>query len=128
MQRANQEPECLSVGMIHYEAMEFITKLAIRNKEILKEQDIQCIQNKGVPQPFEPVETCLTNRVYEIRMGKDGSYEFLMTWRKPELPPIWQAFDGLSNGSRYMLIEDLRDDYYKAIGKFRYKALNSIQD
>ena len=123
----NQEPECLSVGMIHYEAMEFITKLAIRNKEILKEQDIQCIQNKGVPQPFEPVETCLTNRVYEIRMGKDGSYEFLMTWRKPELPPIWQSFDGLSNGSRYMLIEDLRDDYYKAIGKFKYKALNSIQ-
>ena len=128
VQRANQEPECLSVGMIHYEAMEFITKLAKRNKEILKEQDILCIQNKGVPQPFEPVETCLTNRVYEIRMGKDESYEFLMTWRKPELPPIWQSFDGLSNGSRYMLIEDLRDDYYKAIGKFRYKALNSIQD
>ena len=120
MQRDNQEPECLSVGMIHYEAMEFITKLAKRNKEILKEQDILCIQNKGVPQPFEPVETCLTNRVYEMRMGKDGSYEFLMTWRKPELPPIWQSFDGLSNGSRYMLIEDLRDDYYKAIGKVRY--------
>ena len=43
-----------------------------------------------------------------------------MTFCKPELPPEWRQFEDLSDGSINRLINDLKDNYYRTVGKYKY--------
>ena len=120
VQRSNQEIECLPASMVHFEAKEFITMLMQMDRDVSTEEKIWSIQNKHVPRPFDPLSHSWADKVCEIRIGKDESWEFLMSFCKLELPPRWVPFDCLSGCSIHDLIHDLKNDYHKAIGKFRY--------
>ena len=99
MQTGNQEPECLPVNMVHWDAKDFITELIDMNRKLNDELKIKFIQNRHSPRPFDPLDWCFTAIVHEVRAARDGSWEFLMTFRKPELPPEWRQFEDLSGGS-----------------------------
>ena len=120
VQRSNQETECLPVSMVHFEAKEFITMLMQMDRDVSTEQKIWSIQNKHAPRPFDPLSHSWADKVCEIRIGKDESWEFLMSFCKLELPPRWVPFDCLSGYSIHDLIQDLKNDYHRAIGKLRY--------
>ena len=106
--------------MVHWESRDFITDLMGMNRRLSNELRIQHIQNKHAPRPFNPLEWCWTDIIHEVRTATDGFLEFLMTFRKPELPPEWRSFKDLSGGSINRLINDLKDDYYRTVGKFKY--------
>ena len=120
MQTGNQEPECLPVNMVHWDAKDFITELIDMNRKLNDELKIKFIQNRHSPRPFDPLDWCFTDIVHEVRAARDGSWEFLMTFRKPELPPEWRQFEDLSGGSINRLINDLKDDYYRTVGRYKY--------
>ena len=120
VQRSNQETECLPASMVHFEAKEFITMLMQMDRDVSIEQKIWSIQNKHAPRLFDALSNSWADKVCEIRLGKDESWEFLMSFCKLELPPRWVPFDCLSGCSIHDLIQDLKNDYHRAIGKLRY--------
>ena len=104
VQRSNQEKECLPVSTVHFEAKEFITMLMQMDRDVSTEQKIWSIQNKHAPRPFDPLSQSWADKVCEIRIGKDESWEFLMSFCKLELSPRWVPFDCLSGCSIHDLI------------------------
>ena len=63
--------------MVYEEARYFITNLIQMNRDLDTELRIQFIQNKHAPHPFNPLGHSWTDITHEIRVGKDGSWEFL---------------------------------------------------
>ena len=82
VQRSNKELECLPASMVHFEAKEFITMLMQMDRDVSTEQKIWSIQNKHAPRPFDPLSHSWADKVCEIRIGKDESWEFLMSFCK----------------------------------------------
>ena len=81
--------------------------------------DILAIRNKHNPKepPFDPLKGVLTDSKHEVRKAADDFCPFLLPFRSLELPPEWSSFDGVPPGSINRLINNLKDDYYMALGQ-----------
>ena len=119
-QNENQKTECLPVNMVHWHARDFITELMNRNKKFDDQIKIKVIQNKHASRPFDPLDGCLADIIHEVRIATDGSWEFLQTYRRLELPPEWRQFEDTSGAGRNKLIDDLKQDYYRTVGRYKF--------
>ena len=59
----------------------------------------------------------LTDSKHEVRKAANDFCPFLLPFRSLELPPEWSSFDGVPPGSINRLINNLKDDYYMALGQ-----------
>ena len=119
IQHGNKEPEFQTVNMAHWYARDFITHLIETQKKRSQELDILAIRNKHNPKepPFDPLKGVMTDSIHEVRRAADGSWQFLEPFRSLELPPEWSSFDAVPPGSINRLINNLKDDYYRALGQ-----------
>ena len=119
IQHGNKEPEFQTVNMAHWYARDFITHLIETQKKRSQELDILAIRNKHNPKepPFDPLKGVMTDSVHEVRRAADGSWQFLEPFRSLELPPEWSSFDAVPPGGINRLINNLKDDYYRALGQ-----------
>ena len=119
IQHGNKEPEFQTVNMAHWYARDFITHLIETQKKRSQELDILAIKNKHNPKepPFDPLKGVMTDSIHEVRKAADGSWQFLEPFRSLELPPEWSSFDAVPPGSINRLINNLKDDYYRALGQ-----------
>ena len=106
--------------MVHWYARDFITELMNRNKKFDDQIKIKVIQNKHAPRPFDPLDGCMADIIHEVRIATDGSWEFLQTYRRLELPPEWRQFEDTSGAGRNKLIDDLKQDYYRTVGRYKF--------
>ena len=119
IQHGNKEPEFHTVSMAHWYARDFITNLIEQQRKRSQELDILAIKNKHNPKepPFDPLKGVMTDSIHEVRKAADGSWQFLEPFRSLELPPEWSSFDAVPPGSINRLINNLKDDYYRALGQ-----------
>ena len=119
-QRGNQKTEYLPVSMVIWHAKVFISELVNMNKKLNDEHRIEFIRNKPAPRHSDPLDCIWCDIIPEVRVTNDGSWEFLQTFRKLEIPPEWLPLQNLAGGSIHKLIDDLKDDYYRAAGKLKH--------
>ena len=120
LKQSDQKTECLPVNMVHWHARDFITELMNRNKKFDDKIKIKVIQNKHAPRPFDPLDGCMADIIHEVRTATDGSWEFLQTYRRLELPPEWRQFEDTSRAGINKLIDDLKQDYYRTVGRYKF--------
>ena len=58
--------------------------------------------------------------IHEVRTATDGSWEFLQTYRRLELTPEWKQFEDTSRAGINKLIDDLKQDYYRTVGRYKF--------
>ena len=120
LKQSDQKTECLPVNMVHWDARDFITELMNRNKKFDDQIKIKVIQNKHATRPFDPLDGCMADIIHEVRTATDGLWEFLQTYRRLELPPEWRQFEDTSRAGINKLIDDLKQDYYRTVGRYRF--------
>ena len=106
--------------MVIWHAKVFISELVNMNKKLNDEHRIEFIRNKPAPRHSDPLDCIWCDIIPEVRVTNDGSWEFLQTFRKLEIPPEWLPLQNLAGGSIHKLIDDLKDDYYRAAGKLKH--------